>query len=66
MAARLMMKFPNTVTCDETTKIKSKLPEDDFVAQPPVDLKGIGDPGTIFAYSTLKYVTCVYDHLSSF
>ena len=59
MAARLMMKFPNAVTCDETTKIKSKLPEEDFVEQPPVVLKGIADPGTIFTYSTEKYVSSV-------
>lgn len=58
MAARLMIKFPNAVTCDETTKIKSKLPEEDFIEQPPVTLKGIADTGTIFAYSTVKYV-CV-------
>ena len=56
MAARLMLKFPDAVTCDETTKIKSKLPEEDFVEQPPVVLKGIADTGAIFAYSTVKYV----------
>lgn len=60
MAARLMIKFPNAVTCDETTKIKSKLPEEDFTEQPPAVLKGIADPGSIFAYSTVKYVMCVY------
>ena len=62
MAARLMMKFPNAVTCDETTKIKSKLPEEDFVEQPPVSLKGIADPGSIFSYSNVKYVVCVCAH----
>lgn len=59
MAARLMIKFPNAVTCDEATKIKSKLPEEDFTEQPTVVLKGIADPGSIFAYSTVKYVMCV-------
>ena len=59
MAARLMMKFPNAVTCDEITKIKSKLPEEDFVEQPPVSLKGIADLGSIFSYSNVKYVVCV-------
>ena len=54
MAARLMIKFPNVVTCDETTKIKSKLPKEDFNALPPVVLKGIADTGTIYAYSTVK------------
>ena len=58
MAARLMLKFPDAVSCDETTKIKSKLPEEDFVEQLSVVLKGIADPGSIFAYSTVKYVTC--------
>ena len=54
MAARLMMNFSNAVTCDETTKIKSKLPEEDFIKQPPVVLKGIAEPGDIYAYSTEK------------
>ena len=58
MAARLMIKYPNQVTCDETTMLKSKLPEEDFVEQAPVTLKGIADPGTIYAYSTVKYVMC--------
>ena len=59
MAARLMMKFPNAVTCDEITKIKSKLPEENFVEQPPVFLKGIADPGAIFSYSTEKCILFV-------
>ena len=65
MAARLMIKYPNQVTCDETTMLKSKLPEEDFVEQAPVTLKGIADPGTIYAYSTVKYVMCTYVYIQN-
>ena len=57
MAARLMMEFPNAVTCDEVTKHKSKLPEEDFEVQPPVTLKGIASPGEVYTFSTEKYVS---------
>jgi len=56
MAARLMMKFPNAVTCDEVTKHKSRLPEEDFEVQPPVILKGIASPGEVYIFSTEKLV----------
>jgi len=56
MAARLMMEFPNAVTCDEVTKHKSRLPEEDFEVQPPVTLKGIASPGEVYAFSTEKCV----------
>ena len=58
MVARRMMKYPNQVTCDETMMMKSKLPEEDFTEQEPISLKEIADSGTIYAYSTVKYV-CV-------
>ena len=54
MAARLMMEFPNAVTCDEATKLKSKLPEEDFEVRPPVTLKGIASPGDVYIFSTEK------------
>jgi len=62
MAARLMMEFPNAVTCDETTKLKSKLPEEDFEVKPPVILKGIASPGEVYQFSTEKYVHILYVH----
>ena len=54
MAARLMMKFPSCVTCDETTKSKSNLPEGQFTMAPPVTLKGISNPENIYTFSTEK------------
>lgn len=55
MAARLMMKFPNSVTCDDTTKSKSNLPESQFSMAPPVTLKGISNPENIYTFSTEKW-----------
>ena len=52
MAARLMMKFPGAVTCDDSTRSKSGLPVEEFTATPPVQLKGISDPESIFYVST--------------
>ena len=52
MAARLMMKFPNAITCDETTKTKSGLSGDQFNLAPPVVLKGITNPENIYTFST--------------
>lgn len=56
MAARLMMKFPNTVTCDDTTKSKSNIPNGRFALAPPVTLKGISNPEDIFTFSTDRWV----------
>lgn len=54
MAARLMMKFPNCVTCDESTMSKSNLPESQFTLSPPVTLKGISNPENIYKFTTEK------------
>lgn len=51
MAARLMMKFPGTITCDETTKTKSFLSADQFTLTPQVTLKGITNPENIYNFS---------------
>ncbi len=56
MAARLMMKFPSAVTCDETTKTKSSIPGSQFTLAPPVTLKGISNPEHIHTFSTEMYV----------
>ena len=41
MAARLFGKFKGRITCDEVTKTKSPLSEDQFKHLPNVVLKGI-------------------------
>lgn len=56
MAARLMMKFPNAVVCDETTHAKSGLGPSQFSLEPPVDLKGITNPEKIYRFLTERYV----------
>ena len=52
MAARLMMGFPDTVVCDESTQTKSGLATNQFTLQPPVHLKGITNPENIYAFLT--------------
>lgn len=56
MAARLMMMFPNTITCDETTKTKSNINLSQFSLAPPVKLKGISNPENIYTFSTERSV----------
>lgn len=51
MAARLMMKFPNVISCDETTRSKSSGPDNEFTLMPPVTLKGISNPENIYTFS---------------
>ena len=52
MAARLMMKFPDAVTCDESTRAKSSIPPQNITITPPVHLKGISNPKDIYFVST--------------
>ena len=52
MAARLMTKFPDGLTCDDTTRLKSTLPQETFILAPPVKLKGIPTPEDIYFVST--------------
>ena len=56
MAARLMMKFPNAVTCEETTRSKSSLPNSELTLTPPVTLKGISKPENIYNVSLEMYL----------
>ena len=53
MAARLMMNYPNIVSCDEETykAAISKLNKQDFDPLPSKPLKGIADPGIIREYT---------------
>ena len=53
MAARLMMNYPNIVSCDEETykAAISKLNKQDFETLPFKTLKGIAEPGIIREYN---------------
>lgn len=53
MAARLMVNYPEILSCDDDTyrSGKSKLKEENFVTLPFVKLKGIAEPGTVREYS---------------
>lgn len=51
MAARLMIKFPNAISCDETTKSKSNIADNQFSLAPPVKLKGITNPENMYTFS---------------
>lgn len=57
MAARLMTNFPDSVSCDDSTRSKSVLPAQQFTATPPIELKGISNPEPMFYVSdeTLVY-----------
>lgn len=51
MAARLMMNFLNCITCDEVTKTKSALSNDQFKLAPYTKLKGISNPDRIYEFA---------------
>lgn len=53
MAARLMVNYPGTLSCDDDTyrSGKSKLKNEDFVVLPFIKLKGVADPGTVREYN---------------
>ena len=51
MAARLMMKFFNCIMCDEVTKNKSALFNNQFKLAPATTLKGFSNPEKIYEFS---------------
>lgn len=53
MAARLMMNYPNTVSCDDETyrAAISKLNKQNFTILPSKPLKGMADPGIVREYT---------------
>ena len=53
MAARLMVNYPEVLSCDDETyrAAKSKLKNEDFAPLPSIPLKGIADPGVVREYS---------------
>lgn len=53
-AARLMMAYPNIVTCDHETLLKSKMDLEHFVLLPKIKLKGLQDE--IFVYEFKEVV----------
>lgn len=49
-AARLMMAYPNKVTCDKDTFMMSKLDPMHFLLQEAIELKGLQNVGTIYEF----------------
>ncbi|XP_055594686.1 adenylate cyclase type 10-like [Uranotaenia lowii] len=49
-AARLMMAYPNKVTCDRDTFMMSKLDPIHFTLQEPIELKGLQNVGPIYEF----------------
>ena len=56
MAARLMMKYPNAITCDQTSMKASNISEQMFTLLPPPELKGISQPEDVFSFTTDRSV----------
>ncbi|KOB67093.1 Uncharacterized protein OBRU01_20299 [Operophtera brumata] len=52
-AARLMMAYPDKVTCDKETFLRSKLDQEYFKLMEPKALKGIANPGPIYEFKKL-------------
>lgn len=51
MAARLMMHYPNKVSCDPETYHHSKLPRSFFRQLPHREMKGVRQAGVIHEYT---------------
>lgn len=49
-AARLMVAYPDRVTCDRETFLHSKLDSRNFILQEHKDLKGISNPGPVYEF----------------
>lgn len=52
-AARLMMAYPNKVTCDKDTFMMSKLDPIHFTLQEAIELKGLQNVGPIYAFKEI-------------
>ncbi|XP_062457159.1 adenylate cyclase type 10-like [Rhea pennata] len=50
LAARLMEHYPGLVSCDAATYAASRLPRSYFKELPKAQMKGVGDPGTVYQY----------------
>lgn len=53
-AARLMVAYPNKVTCDRETFLYSKLEARNFILQEYKPLKGIANPGPIYEFKEVE------------
>ncbi|XP_076268027.1 adenylate cyclase type 10-like [Rhynchophorus ferrugineus] len=53
-AARLMVAYPNKVTCDRETFLHSKLEAKNFILQEYKPLKGIVNPGPIYEFKEVE------------
>ncbi|KAH1007105.1 hypothetical protein HUJ04_004381 [Dendroctonus ponderosae] len=53
-AARLMVAYPNKVTCDRETFLHSKLEARNFILQEYKPLKGIINPGPIYEFKEVE------------
>ncbi|XP_030764009.1 adenylate cyclase type 10-like isoform X2 [Sitophilus oryzae] len=53
-AARLMVAYPNRVTCDRETFLHSKLESKNFILQKYKPLKGIVNPGPIYEFKEVE------------
>ncbi|CAG9762742.1 unnamed protein product [Ceutorhynchus assimilis] len=53
-AARLMVAYPNRVTCDRETFLHSKLEARNFILQEYKPLKGIVNPGPIYQFKEVE------------
>ncbi|KAJ0174028.1 hypothetical protein K1T71_010174 [Dendrolimus kikuchii] len=54
-AARLMMAYPNKVTCDKETCLRSKIDQDYFRLMETKLLKGIAKPGPIYEFNINRW-----------
>ncbi|XP_050306071.1 adenylate cyclase type 10-like isoform X2 [Anthonomus grandis grandis] len=55
-AARLMVAYPNKVTCDRETFLHSKLEARNFILQEYKPLKGIQNPGPVYEFKEVETV----------
>lgn len=51
MAARLMTNFRYVITCDQTTKTRSGVSDDNFQEMTTIALKGIQNPEQVYSFS---------------
>ncbi|XP_047503543.1 adenylate cyclase type 10-like isoform X2 [Pieris napi] len=61
-AARLMIAYPNKVTCDKETFLRSKLDQDFFKLMEAKILKGFTNPGPIYEFNRSSTKRVSYSH----
>ncbi|KAL1513756.1 hypothetical protein ABEB36_003124 [Hypothenemus hampei] len=64
-AARLMVAYPNKVTCDRETFLHSKLEARNFILQEYKPLKGIINPGPIYEFKEMECTRKVASNISA-